>query len=124
MKAIVFAYFMALFSLYSFESLAQSKKISNSQEIEASLPNTVEINAFPNPFNDGVNLEIITNNSHPTTVKVFDIIGIERERIELMQFGSQNIYKIQLKDLPAGVYFCNVYSDKKLLESKKIVCLK
>jgi len=123
MKKLLSTYILAIFITYSFQSYASTAVVRNT--VFSLVSNSIiEINAYPNPFNDGVNLEIITNNSHPTTLKVFDIIGIERERIELSQFGNQNIYKIQLKDLPAGVYFCNVYSDKKLLESKKIVCVK
>ena len=123
MKKVLLTYVLAIFITYSYQSFGASVMVKNTVFSTVST-SIIEINAYPNPFNDGVNLEIITNNSHPTTLKVFDIIGIERERIELTQFGNQNIYKVQLKDLPAGVYFCNVYSDKKLLESKKIVCLK
>lgn len=82
----------------------------------------VEILAYPNPFIEGVSLEIITLNAKPTELRIYDIIGTERERIELTQFGFMNVYRVELKNLPAGIYFCNVYTDKKLLESKKIVC--
>jgi hypothetical protein len=126
MKRLLITYLVAIFMTWSYQSFASIKVIESARKsvVVYSGHSSIEINAYPNPFNEGVTLEIITNNSHPTTLKVFDIIGIEREKIELTQFGTQNVYHIQLKDLPAGVYFCNVYSDKKLLESKKIICLK
>lgn len=121
MKNIFTTYLIALFIIFNIQLFASSKKAE--KVIIVSSINQIEINAYPNPFSEGINLEITTNNSHPTTLKVFDIIGIERQRIELAQFGSSNIYKILLKDLPSGVYFCNVYAENKLLESKKIVSL-
>ncbi|TAH31362.1 MAG: T9SS C-terminal target domain-containing protein [Cytophagales bacterium] len=84
-------------------------------------PPQIDIIAFPNPFDEGVSLEIISLNTKVTELRVFDIIGKERQKIELIQFSNVGIYHVQLQELPAGVYFCNLYSEKRLIGSKKIV---
>lgn len=85
---------------------------------------STEILAYPNPFKDVEFLEISAGNTPPTTLKIYDIIGVERMHIDLADFSTQVPHKIQVKDLPQGVYFCNVYSHDKLLGSKKIICVK
>lgn len=120
MRYILSIYFFIFFVLLATNTFAVShnKKAS----LVAKTNPLIEIIAYPNPFHEGVSLEIITINTKPTELRIFDIIGTERERVELSQFGSMNVYRIELKNLPAGIYFCNVYADKKLLESKKITC--
>lgn len=120
MRNIATAYLLTLLLLFGSNSFAESFR-NECQNSYFSSPQ-VEIIAYPNPFNEGVNLEIISTVTKPTELRIFDIIGTERERIELTQFGMINVFRIELKNLPAGIYFCNVYADKKLLESKKITC--
>jgi len=84
----------------------------------------VEVNAYPNPFRDVVTLEIIAQNVKPTVLKIYDIIGVEKLVVDLEDFAGTGHYKIQIKDLNEGIYFCNIYSHNKLLESKKLVCSK
>lgn len=120
MRYILSIYLFLFFVLFATNTFAFSH---NKNVLTVSTTNPqVEIIAYPNPFHEGISLEIITINTKPTELRIFDIIGTERERVELSQFGSMNVYRIELKNLPAGIYFCNVYADKKLLESKKITC--
>lgn len=84
----------------------------------------IEVTAYPNPFKEVVNLEIETNNTNPTIIKIYDIIGVQKQVIELDEFTSKGKFTIQIKDLAEGIYFCNIYSNEKLLDSKKIICSK
>ncbi|TAF75840.1 MAG: T9SS C-terminal target domain-containing protein [Bacteroidetes bacterium] len=120
MRYILSIYLFLFFLLFATNTFAVSH-YKNVLTVSTTNPQ-VEIIAYPNPFHEGISLEIITINTKPTELRIFDIIGTERERVELSQFGSMNVYRIELKNLPAGIYFCNVYADKKLLESKKITC--
>lgn len=113
-KIATYVFLVSLFAILVEKSNAQKNSLSQPQ---------IEIVAFPNPFNQGVSLEIISLYARATELKVFDIIGKECQKIELTQFANTGIYRVQLQELPAGVYFCNLYSDKKLLGSKKIVSI-
>ncbi len=83
----------------------------------------IDIVAYPNPFNEGVSLEIVSLHAKATELRVFDIIGKECQKIELNPFGHSGLFRVVIHDLPPGVYFCNLYAEKKLLGSKKIVSL-
>ncbi|MDX2189630.1 MAG: T9SS type A sorting domain-containing protein [Bacteroidota bacterium] len=116
-----------LFVFFSFCSCsAHGNSLPVSEKLALNYPPVqeghIEIRIYPNPFKEYVSLEININNSIPTYIKLFDIIGVEIMNIDLANHVANNgIYTISLKDLQPGVYFCNVYSDKKLLESKKII---
>ena len=84
----------------------------------------IEMVAYPNPFKDVINLEIDANNTNPTLIKIFDIIGVQKQVIELDELNAKGKFTIQIKDLNEGIYFCNIYSNNKLLDSKKIICSK
>jgi hypothetical protein len=118
-------FILILLFLFTFCLAAQNSKtykILLSHDISAH--SNTEILAYPNPFKDVEFVEIAAVNTPPTSLKIYDIIGVERMSVDLADFSAQVPQKIQIKDLPEGVYFCNVYSNDKLLGSKKIICIK
>ena len=108
--------------MWSYSTFAATHIESVKEHVEVVYTNPqLEIIASPNPFTDAISLEITAINCKPAFVKVFDLIGVQREFVNLAPLNNQNIFKVSFKNLPPGVYFCNVYSDSKLLESIKII---
>lgn len=125
MRYIIFTYTLTIIFFYSISTSNASESVRRKEAIEVSSSNgQVEIIAYPNPFKEVVNLDIIAHSANPTLLKIYDIIGVEKYSFDLGEFGSSGVYKIQIKDLPQGIYLCNVYSNNKLLETKKIISLK
>ena len=86
------------------------QEIANSKSINA-------LKAYPNPFNDGFNLEVI--NSKPNdniSICIYDVIGKEvynQNHAEAMQY-------INLSHLAASIYIVKVHVNNKLTGSIKI----
>lgn len=124
-KSIVTISFICLLfvGIQLFSSANAFTKRESHIEIVSQSPQ-IEVSAYPNPFRDVVTLDIFAQNCRPTVLKIYDIIGVEKAVIELEDFSASGRYKVQIKDLDEGIYFCNIYSNSKLLESKKLVCSK
>lgn len=79
-----------------------------------------EIKAYPNPTNNLLNIEAISfNQTNPIVLTLINSMGQTVLTHELKMKKE----KIDLIDLPSGVYFLNVYQDK-LYYSKKILIIK
>jgi len=67
-----------------------------------------EINAFPNPFTDYLQIHILTELSGIFDLQLFDINGrlVERRRINLNP--GNNRFEFPTKDIPSGVFACSL----------------
>jgi len=73
----------------------------------------------PNPFEDHFRLIINPGGKTVTYVKIFDIIGKEVYSLDVNS-KMPSIYPLDATNLKPGIYFCTVYSDKGIIETKKI----
>ncbi len=80
-----------------------------------------EFQVSPNPFDDELNLTIFPGNKNVKFIKIFDIIGKEVASIDLSSKVGPSAYKVDFSNLRPGLYFCNVYSDKGIIETRKIL---
>ncbi|MBO9700038.1 MAG: T9SS type A sorting domain-containing protein [Sporocytophaga sp.] len=80
-----------------------------------------EFQVTPNPFEDELNLTIFPGNKNVKFIKIFDIIGKEVASIDLSSKVGPSAYKVDFSNLRPGLYFCNVYSDKGIIETRKIL---
>jgi plastocyanin len=83
-------------------------------------PSKYEMIVSPNPFEDEVTLTINPGNKHLTAVRIFDLIGKEVAHIDLKNKTGLISYRLDFSRLNPGVYFCNVYSDSGIVETKKL----
>ena len=81
--------------------------------------NKYEFIVAPNPFEDHFRLIINPGNKTVTYVKIFDLIGKEVFSIDVNS-KSPSIYPLDATNLKPGIYFCTVYSEKGIIETKKI----
>lgn len=76
----------------------------------------VELNIYPNPAKEIINLELV-NFDNPSTLVVVDALG--KNFVSKKIFGNN---KFMLKDLRKGIYFAKVYSEKEgVLITQKFV---
>gem|GEM_PF-3247386 len=80
-----------------------------------------ELQVSPNPFDDELNLIVYPGNKNVKSIKIFDIIGKEVVSIDVTNKVGPSVYKVDFSNLKPGLYFCNVYSDKGIIETRKIL---
>jgi hypothetical protein len=74
---------------------------------------------FPNPFNPSTNIKYEIPERSFITIKVYDILGREVKNLinEEKQAGRYDI-KFDSNDLPSGVYFYELVTDKTRITRK------
>ena len=81
--------------------------------------NKYECIVAPNPFEDHFRLIINPGTKTVTYIKIFDLIGKEVYSIDVNS-KTASIYPLDASNLKPGIYFCTVYSDKGIIETKKL----
>lgn len=79
-----------------------------------------ELKATPNPFLNEVTITLTAGNKKVTGIRIHDIIGKEVAFIDLRNKSGILSYKLDFTPLPAGVYFCNVYGEAGIIETKRL----
>lgn len=69
-----------------------------------------EILVYPNPVQDFLNLQIYGINSETVSFQVYDSGG--KLIMQQNNLGANNLYQIQVKQLPQGNYFIHGYTPK------------
>lgn len=82
----------------------------------------VQVSVSPNPFEDQVTLYITHGPSTNLTVlRIFDAIGKELFVHDLSTHRGNNAQvTLDFGSLKPGVYFCSLYSDKGLVDTRKV----
>jgi hypothetical protein len=75
--------------------------------------NSMTFNVYPNPANDFINIE--TNNNYDSNFKIsiYNSLGIK-----VIETSNENT--INIEDLPSGMYFINVMTEK-FSQTKKVM---
>jgi hypothetical protein len=88
---------------------------------------------YPNPFNPTTNIKFQISKNSLVTLKVFDILGKEivtlvNEKLQSgeyeVQFPNDNLPRQANIQLPSGIYFYSLFTDEKLIDTKKMILLK
>jgi hypothetical protein len=69
-----------------------------------------EILIYPNPVDDYLNLQINGLSSENVSFQVYDVAG--KLIMQQNSVGTNNLHRIQVKQLPQGNYFVNGYTEK------------
>ena len=75
-------------------------------------------NAFPNPFNNEITIELSNSNSEIEKICFYNVLGEKLKSIENKNFV--NGYKIKTSGLPAGVYYVEV-TGRDFKSTKKMI---
>lgn len=73
----------------------------------------LNINAFPNPASESINLHLLTEQSFNGTANIFNSVGalVKTETIEFT--SGENNYQIDLRNFNQGFYFIELTGDNK-----------
>ena len=75
----------------------------------------------PNPVENDVTFRINYSGKDIKGVRIYDLIGKEVSFIDLNGKSGRTELTIDISALKPGIYFCNLYSDKGILESRKMI---
>ena len=79
-------------------------------------------NIYPNPVQDYLNISYnVTEFSNNFNIEVIDIMG---RIIQLLDYNTKNnegILKLNLTNVPPGIYFCTINSDNKEVFTFKLI---
>lgn len=83
------------------------------------VPTVYEVVISPNPVEDRATFRVSQGNHKLTEIKIYDLIGKEVYTV-LLSNGSGD-YPVDLTALRPGVYFCTIFSEKGVVETRKLV---
>ncbi len=86
--------------------------------IETLSAERMDISIFPNPIQNHLTIKIDSEIQEDLKVEIFDIMG----RIQVSQvFNFQEYYSLNLANLKQGYYIIKLYTDNKLIASRKLI---
>ena len=100
-----------IFFLFSQSSFAQ-----NNPE-QTSLPEYQVL--IPNPIEDRATIKVVQGKHTLTEIRMYDIIGKEVVKVKIT--SGNGSYPVNLSNLRPGVYFCTIFSDKGVVETRKLL---
>ncbi|MEW6469330.1 MAG: T9SS type A sorting domain-containing protein [Bacteroidota bacterium] len=96
---------------------AYNRKLSDAVGIGDAQPSLVYLSVYPNPANDYVFIELKDRTALSTTVSVFDLNG---KQVRL-QISDADKIKIDVSDLPPGIYLAEVQSGRSKAVRKVVI---
>ncbi|MFN3403445.1 MAG: T9SS type A sorting domain-containing protein [Cytophagaceae bacterium] len=122
-----FAILLTTFVLWKQSSVAQHNALAHGNSHHVMDTTEVkdaryEMFISPNPVeNELLTIRVNTGNKNVKFIRIYDLIGKEVAFIDLSN-KTAGTYKVEVdfSHIKPGMYFCNIYSDKGLIETKKI----
>ncbi|GEM_PF-1176719 len=96
---------------------SQSLFAQNNPEQQVSLPEYQVL--IPNPIEDRATIKVVQGKHTLTEIRMYDIIGKEVVKVKIT--SGNGSYPVNLSNLRPGVYFCTIFSDKGVVETRKLL---
>lgn len=93
--------------------------ISNTQGMELAEKATV-FSIYPNPATDFIYLQKDKNPERKIRVDIYDILG-QRIKSSNCQLIDNQFYKINISNLPSGIYWLIISNESSIIDSRKVV---
>ncbi|MGK9475737.1 glycosyl hydrolase 53 family protein [Melioribacter sp. OK-6-Me] len=99
-------------------------KVTSVESDNDNIPNNYGLNIYPNPFNSSTTIIYEIPEPSNTSIIIYNLLGKEVEKL-IATHKSPGRYQINwsAKNIPSGIYFCRLITDKHY-ETKKIILLK
>ena len=98
---------------------------SDEIEIDAGkIPNDFVLEQnYPNPFNPSTTIRFAINESVPTSLKIYDVLGNEVEELFNGSTEAGKVYNLEFKaeNLSSGIYFYRLETPTKILHRKMLL---
>jgi len=82
----------------------------------------LDIQMYPNPASNELNIELLGNNFSPMKVKVTNVLGATIYQDDIAQ--STDSYQVPLNHFENGLYFVTMYQNNKAIMTKKFQVVK
>lgn len=79
------------------------------------------LDIYPNPSRDVFNISFSSEDYQLITVRVVSVIGKELFKETLVEFNGVYSKELDLSDMPKGVYFLELSSEKGSMNSKIVL---
>ena len=92
-------------------------------EAKAQSDSTFSVSTSANPFDDQITINVMHANKNVTGIRIVDAIGKEvsaEVHVTLVNRGGILSYTLDFTNVKPGVYFCSIYSEKGILETRKL----
>jgi hypothetical protein len=96
------------------------------QKIGSEIPTEYDISQnYPNPFNSMTNVKFQMSNTGFAEIKMYDITGRMVKTLTNQRYDA-GVYllKLDVKDLPSGIYFYTFKVNGNIIDTKKLVLIK
>ncbi len=90
------------------------KEISTEEEINS------DVNIYPNPTSNVLNIDLTVEEAQITTIKVLDMSGRLIKQVQTKTEKGMNPMTISLGELSSGIYALQIFEDAKLTHVSKI----
>lgn len=81
---------------------------------------TCNLQLYPNPISSELTVELLSNVRDSLAIRIYNIYGKEIIGQSYVLARGRNVYKIDLHDLTAGIYYANLKSEENSLTVKLI----
>jgi hypothetical protein len=81
----------------------------------------LEAVVYPNPTNEALNVKFQSNQSFDAQIVVSDLVGRSVIQKKIRVENGDNYQQINVLNMPSGVYFLQVKTDKQLIFTEKII---
>lgn len=79
-----------------------------------------EVNVYPNPTTDELNIDVTMDQESMTTLKIMDMSGRVVKQVQSITVIGQNSIKINIAELTAGLYTIQVINNDKLMYVNRV----
>ncbi len=96
------------------------------RKISSEIPESYKLyQNYPNPFNSHTIIKFQIKDSRFVALKIHDVSGKEITTL-VSEKKSAGIYEVNFDagNLSSGIYFCSLYSDGKIIDTKKLILVK
>ena len=108
-------------SKMNYYRLKAGKYYSNIVYLENKFTNLVELNIFPNPSNDVININFMSKNSSEINLKLSDALGRSVFSTSFMPKEGSNIQTLDVRDFSSGIYHITFESFNQRIIRKIII---
>jgi hypothetical protein len=119
MQKIIHIKFLLTFILGIFVGITFCSNLK-AQNIDSTSSSATHLRMAPSTSEERLHVNVTARNKNMKYLKIFDIIGNEVASIDLSGKTGSIAFSLDLSQFENGLYLCNLYSEKGIIETKKI----